>query len=154
MITRAVLGLLLTVAAAGLAWGADGPRVEDAWARATIGRSQVSVAYMTVASPVADRLVAVETPVAERAELHTHRMKSDGTMEMRGVDAIALKPGESVVLKPNGEYHVMLMGLKQPLKQGESFPMTFVFERGGRREATVRVESARAMAPTQQGSGS
>jgi copper(I)-binding protein len=107
---------------------------------------------MTVVSPVADRLIAVETPVAERARLHTHRMTSDGTMEMRGVEAIPLKPGESVTLKPNGEFHVMLMGLKQPLKEGESFPMTFVFEKGGRREATVKVESARAMAPTGSGS--
>jgi copper(I)-binding protein len=155
MTMKPLLVLLAALALSGFALAQDpGPRVDGAWARATIGRSQLSVAYATVSSPVADRLVAVETPVAERAELHTSGKKSDGTMEMRGVEAIPLKPGEPVLLKPNAEYHVMLMGLKQPLKEGESFPMTFVFEHGGRRQVTVKVESARAMAPTPGGSGS
>jgi copper(I)-binding protein len=155
MLIRTALVLLLALAGPlSLGVGAaaaeePGPKVERAWARATFGRSQLSVAYMTVSSPTADRLVAVETPIAEHASLHSHLMKSDGTMEMRSVEAIPLKPGESLTLKPNGEYHVMLTGLKQPLTKGESFPMTLVFERGGRKEVTVRVESARAMAPTE-----
>jgi copper(I)-binding protein len=157
MVLKILLALVLGLAGTGATAAADaGPKVEAAWARASIGGSQLSVAYATVISPAADRLVAVETPVAERAELHSHRMKSDGTMEMRGVDAIELKPGEPVVLKPNGPYHVMLTGLKAPLKQGDSFPMTFVFEHGGRVESRVTVESARAMEPTkkQPGAGS
>jgi copper(I)-binding protein len=154
---RLVVALMLLILGAGsnLSEAAEsGPKIEGAWARATIGRSQISVAYMTVTSPIADRLVAVETPVADSAELHTHLMKSDGTMEMRPVDGLDLKPGETVTLKPNGPYHIMLSGLKQPLKQGESFPMTFVFKEAGKREAVVVVENARAMAPSAKGSGS
>ena len=156
MAIRYVLTLfLLIVGAGGVARATeDGPKVEGAWARATIGRSQLTVAYATVTSAVADRLIAVETPLAERAELHTHLMKADGTMQMRPVDGIDLKPGEPVVLKPNGEYHIMLIGLKQPLKQGDTFPMTLIFQKSGKREAVVTVENARAMAPSAKGAGS
>ena len=149
MLSRTLVILLIAVGTVLPAAAQDaGPRVDQAWARATIGRSQVSAAYASLTSQSADRLIGVETPIAQHAELHTHTMKSDGTMEMRGVDAIALKAGETVVLKPNGPYHVMLIGLKQPLKPGESFPMTFIFQNGGRKTATVKVESARAMGPS------
>ncbi|MBI1777758.1 MAG: copper chaperone PCu(A)C [Proteobacteria bacterium] len=156
MPTKTIFALAFAALLGALPVQADeaGPRIEAAWARATIGRSQLSVAYMTIVSPLADRLVAVATPVAQ-AQLHAHTMLGDGTMQMRPVDAIQLKPGEPIVLKPNGSYHLMLTGLKQPLKEGDSFPMTLTFEHAGTREVLVKVENARAMAPQpKQGSGS
>ena len=98
MALRIILALALALAGTGIAAAADSaPTVEAAWARATIGRSDVGVAYATVASPVADRLTSVETPVAAHAQLHSHRMNSDGTMEMRAVEALPLEPGKPVV---------------------------------------------------------
>jgi copper(I)-binding protein len=121
--------------------------VEKAWARATPGAITTGGAYMTLVdhgtSP--DRLVAVSTPVAGKAELHV--MSTDnGISTMRPVDALTVEPGKPVELKPGG-YHVMLIDLKQPLKQGDSFPMTLTFEKAGTIQVTVTVEKPGAMGP-------
>jgi copper(I)-binding protein len=57
-----------------------------------------------------------------------------------------------VTLKPGG-YHIMLMGLTQPLQPGQSFPLTLDFAKSGRREVNVTVEKVGAMGPGSQGSG-
>ena len=121
--------------------------VSEPWARATIGQAKAGAAYFTVANngAAADRLVAVESPAAKRSELHGHTMDG-GVMRMRPVEAIELAPGAPVVLQPGG-LHVMLMGLKAPLKQGGRFPLTLIFEKSGRLEVEVRVEGATAMGP-------
>jgi periplasmic copper chaperone A len=116
--------------------GADGPKIDRAWARATSDAAQSGVAYFTTSSPTADRLIGVASPVAERTELH---------MQMRAVEGgVAMAAGQVVKLKPGG-LHVMLMNLKHPLKEGDSFPLTVTFERAGRRQVTVKIEKAGAM---------
>ena len=66
-------------------------------------------------------------------------------MKMRPVaGGIELPAGQTVELKP-GSLHVMLFDLKQPLKEGDSFPLTLAFEKEGAREVTVRVEKIGAM---------
>lgn len=87
-----------------------------------------------------DRLLSVSTPIAQRAEIHTMTMSADGVMRMREVDEIVLAPGMSVKMRPGDGYHFMLIGLKQPLKEGDSFPLTMVFERGGKTEVKVVVQ--------------
>ncbi len=121
--------------------------VSEPWARATIGQVKAGAAYLTLTNNGAatDRLVAVETPAAKRSELHGHSMDG-GVMRMRPVEAIELAPGAPVVLRPGG-LHVMLMGLKAPLKEGGRFSLTLVFEEAGRLEVEVRVEGAAAMGP-------
>lgn len=121
--------------------------VSDPWARATIGLAKAGAAYFTVANNGAatDRLVAVETSAADRSALHGHTMDG-GVMRMRPVEAIELAPGAPVVLRPGG-LHVMLMGLKAPLKEGGRFPLTLIFEKAGRLEVEVRIEGATAMGP-------
>jgi periplasmic copper chaperone A len=100
---------------------------------------------MTVANkgPVQDRLLAAATPVADQAQLHTE-INDKGIMKMREVPAIDVKPGGQTMLKPGG-LHLMLVGLKQPLKVGDSFPLTLTFEKAGRLDVTVTVEKAPAM---------
>ena len=71
-----------------------------------------------------------------------------GVMKMRSLAAIDLPAGQAVVLKP-GATHIMLMGLKQPLRAGESFPLTLEFEKAGKREVNVTVEKAGATGPDQ-----
>jgi copper(I)-binding protein len=111
--------------------------IQHAWARASIGAAKAGAAYLTLVNHggAPDRLVSVRTPVAERAGLHSHTME-DGVMKMRPVGAIEVAPGEPTVLGPGG-LHIMMMGLKAPLVEGERFPVTLVFERAG--EATVHV---------------
>ncbi len=116
--------------------------VTHAWARATPGKAENGAAYLTIQSPTADKLVAASTPAAKKAELHTMSM-TGMIMKMRQVDAIDVPAGKPVTLKPGG-FHVMLLGLQQPLKEGQSFPLTLTFEKGGTRTVTVAVEKVGA----------
>jgi copper(I)-binding protein len=119
--------------------------VNNAWARATPGKAENGAAYVTIASPTSDRLVSVSTPVAKKAELHTMEMKGM-VMEMRPVAGVDIPAGQPVSLKPGGE-HIMLLGLNQPLREGQTFPLTLNFEKAGSRAVTVTVEKAGAAGP-------
>ena len=127
---------------------ADGVKVEEAWARASAGAARNGAAYLTLVNLGAapDRLLAAASPVAEKAELHTHLLE-DGVMRMRPVTAVEVHPGTPTVLRPGG-LHVMLFGLKAPLEDGQRFPLSLRFEKAG----TVEVEVAvRRDAPAGQG---
>jgi periplasmic copper chaperone A len=119
--------------------------VDNAWAGATPGKAENGAAYVTITSPTADRLVSASTPVAKKAELHTMSMQGM-VMKMRPVSGVDIPPGRAVTLKPGGE-HIMLMGLNQPLREGQSFPLTLDFEKAGPRTVTVTVEKAGAKGP-------
>jgi periplasmic copper chaperone A len=125
--------------------------IKNAWAGATPGKAETGAAYLTLESPIPDRLTGVSTPVAKKAELHTMTMEG-GIMKMRPLDGIDLPAGQPVTLKP-GAMHIMLLGLTQPLVAGQSFPLTLSFEKAGTREVTVSVEKAGAMGPEKTTSG-
>ncbi len=118
--------------------------IDRPWARATIGKGRVGVAYMNLnnAGKNSDRLIGAKTPVAEHASLHTHIMDGD-IMRMRPVDAIPVPAGGTAVLEPGG-LHIMLMRLTNKLKQGEKFPLTLIFETAGTVTVDVVVKSATA----------
>jgi copper(I)-binding protein len=119
--------------------------IDNAWAGATPGRAENGAAYVTITSPTADRLVSASTPVAKKAELHTMSMQGM-VMKMRPISGVDIPAGQPVSLKPGGE-HIMLMGLNQPLREGQSFPLTLDFERAGPHTVTVTVEKAGAKGP-------
>jgi len=103
------------------------------WARASAGRAYNGAAYFTILNrgTRADRLIGSNTLIAKKAELHEHRM-ADGIMRMREVKGgLAISAGGKLSFAPRG-YHVMLAGLAKPLKAGEGFMLTLVFERAGR----------------------
>jgi copper(I)-binding protein len=125
--------------------------LKDAWARATPSGAEIAAAYLTIQSPVTDRLIGVSTPAAKKAELHTMSMEG-GVMKMRPLEGFDLSAGQPVTLKPGGT-HIMLVGLTRPLQQGQSFPLTLVFEKAGNKDVTVTVEKPGAMAPSAQGPG-
>jgi copper(I)-binding protein len=83
------------------------------------------------------------TPVAEHAELHQMKM-DNGVMEMRPVPDLPIAPGQTLVLEPNG-YHVMLEGLKAPLKEGETVPLTLTFAHAGPQQVTASIGKVGAM---------
>ena len=90
----------------------------------------------------ADRLLGVSASVADHVEVH--RMVTEaGVMRMREVSGIDLPPGETTSLRHGGEYHLMLMSLKQPLKDGDRFDMTLKFERAGSQTVKVWVQTPR-----------
>jgi copper(I)-binding protein len=117
--------------------------VQHAWARASAGTTGAAYFIVTNKGSAPDRLVAAATPVAGEAELHESKSVF-GIMQMRPLGPLDIAPGQSAELKP-GANHVMLMGLKQPLKEGDSFPLTLSFEKAGDVEVTVKVERASAM---------
>ncbi len=100
--------------------------VSNAWARATIKGQTASVAYMTVTSADASRLVGASSPLAAVVQVHEMAMQGT-TMKMRPVAAVDLPAGQAVELKPGG-LHVMLMDLRQPLSSGDKLPLTLRIE--------------------------
>jgi copper(I)-binding protein len=134
---------------AAAAHAQDGLKIEQPWARATPGGAKNGAAYVTLESAAPDALVAASSPVADRVELHTHAQEG-GVMKMRRVEEVPLDPGKKVVLKPGGE-HIMLMGLKRPLTEGERFPLTLTFRKAGKREIEVGVEKPGAGGPAMGG---
>ena len=83
------------------------------------------------------RIVSVSTPIADRAELHAHETDG-GVMKMRHLHELEVPAGGEVSFEPGG-LHVMLIGLKQPLVDGESFPLTLGFDEAGTIEVTVEI---------------
>jgi copper(I)-binding protein len=144
---KLVIAACLVVAGAAAAQTGQ-LEVSGAWARATPAKTENGVAYLTIRSPIPDRLVSVSSPVAKKAELHTMEM-SGMVMKMRPIAGLDLAADQSVTLKPGGE-HIMLMGLNEPLREGQSFPLTLTFERAGAREVTVAVEKPGANGPAPQ----
>jgi periplasmic copper chaperone A len=88
----------------------------------------------------ADRLLRASTPAAARVELHSMALDAQGVMRMREIEAIELAPKASIRMRPGMGMHLMLVGLKAPLREGASFPMTLEFERAGKVEVTVTVQ--------------
>ena len=139
-LARSLAGALLAAFAVA-ALAADGPKVSDAWARATAPGVDVGAAYMTITGGAsADRLVSGSTPRAAMVHLHTVEEQA-GVAKMRGIDAVEVPAGARVELKPKST-HIMLMGLEKPLAAGESFPLTLKFENAGEVTVNVDVRSA------------
>ncbi|AWB08345.1 hypothetical protein A6A40_25245 (plasmid) [Azospirillum humicireducens] len=147
--------LMMFAAGTALAHGykAGSIEIEHPWARATAPSAQNGAAYLVLngMGKENDRLLSAATPVAEKAELHTHLM-DNGIMKMRPVDAIEVTPGSPTALQPGG-LHIMLLGLKQPLVKGKAFPLTLTFEKAGPVTVQVDVQGAGAAAPAHDGMG-
>jgi len=132
--------LFVTFAAAILPGNAaaQGVQVVDAWSRPTPPGMDVGVAYFTIRNAgKSDRLLRVSSPVAKRAELHVSSMK-DGVMRMEGLSSVDIGGGAPTSFEPSGK-HVMLVGLKRALKEGDAFPLVLTFANAGKVEARVEV---------------
>lgn len=128
---------------------ADAMMVNGPWSRASAGMAGAGAAFMDImnSSGNDDKLVAAKANISAKVELHTHKMDGD-VMRMRKVDFIPLPAGQTTQLKPGG-YHVMFLGLKNPLKEGGKFDLTLVFEKAGEKTVTVEVKAPGAMGAMQ-----
>ena len=83
--------------------------------------------------------MAIVSPVAGAVEIHgmTH---DNGVMKMRAIDFLPLPAGKMVKLGASGN-HVMLLNLKNPLKAGESVPLTITVEFSDKRKEKVNVSA-------------
>ena len=145
--------LLLYFAASPFAVRAEpSVTVSQAWSRATPPNAKVGAIYLTIEAhdKSGDLLLRAKSPAAEHAELHTH-IKDGDVMRMRRVPSVALEKGGKVVFKP-GSYHIMLIGLKQPLKDGDELPVTLTFKTAGDITVLARVQPLGAAGPKPHGS--
>jgi copper(I)-binding protein len=142
-----IAGALATALIVALpALAADAVSVSNPWVRATVPGQSVAGAYMDIAATASAALVAVESPVAGKAELHTMTMDG-GVMKMRALGRLDLPANKTVNLKPGG-YHVMLIDIKRELKAGERVPLTLTLQdqKGGKSTLQVDAEVRAAAA--------
>ena len=123
--------------------------VKDPWTRDTVGSVANAAIFMSITSPIEDRLVSASTPVAKKTDLMT--MGGGGNvMEMKYLQGIDLPANTPVSLNPTG-LHVWLANLIRPLKAGETIPLTLRFEKAGERQITVSVIAPSAPPPNSGG---
>ena len=113
--------------------------VKDPWVRATVPEQKATGAFMQLSAPAGARLVEVRSSVAGVVEIHEMSMEGT-TMKMRAVPGIDLPAGKQVDFKPGG-YHVMLMDLKQPLKDGQTVALTLILEGPDKKRESVEVKA-------------
>ena len=122
--------------------------VMDAYARASVTPvAKAGAVYVSITNQgtTADRLLAVSSPVASMAMLH-RTIKDGDIIRMEEAGPVDLQPKGTLIMEPGG-LHVMLMGLKTPLRQGEVVELTLVFEAAG--PVTVKVPVGSAVAGTE-----
>ncbi len=116
--------------------------ISQAWARATPKGAQVGGGYLTIINTgkTPDTLIGGSTDVAVSVQVHKMSMQN-GVMKMRRLEnGLTIAPGKTVKLTPSG-YHLMLMHLKQPLKQGRKLPITLQFKKAGQVTVSFDIES-------------
>jgi len=115
--------------------------LSDTYARASVPGQSNGAAFLTIRNAGGtDRLLSATAGVSNVIELHTTVREGD-TMRMRKVEQIDVTGGATTELKPGG-LHIMLIGLKAPLKAGDSFPLTLKFEKAGEVKLDVKVRDA------------
>ncbi|MBN8991049.1 MAG: copper chaperone PCu(A)C [Rhizobiales bacterium] len=122
--------------------------ITQAWSRATPNGAKIAGGYLTIENKgtAPDRLVGGSGEIAGKVEVHEMAM-NNGVMTMRPLDkGLAIEPGKTVKLAPGG-FHLMLMDLKGPFKQGDKVPVTLEFEKAGKVTVSLDVQGVGAQAP-------
>jgi periplasmic copper chaperone A len=135
-------GLIFSIAAHAQVYAVGDLLISAPWARATVPGQPAGAVYLSMENKgkSGNRLIAVSTPIAKSAQVHS--MSMDGNiMRMREVGSLDIKPEEKIVMQAGNGYHIMLIGLNKPLGAGDRFPLTLSFEKGGKLEISVLVKA-------------
>jgi copper(I)-binding protein len=149
-----MLGGLLTAPARADDVRAGDLVISQGWSRATPGGAKIGGGYLTIENKgsAPDRLVAVSGDVAGKIEVHEMAVKN-GVMTMRPLEnGLTIAPGKTVKFAPGG-LHLMMIDLKNPLKQGDKVAVTLEFEKAGKVTASLDVQGVGAPGPAPQGGG-
>lgn len=130
---------LLSVQALAHDYNAGDIHIDHPWSRALPPVAPTGAAYLILENKgkQSDTLLSASTPIAGHVELHEH-IHQDGLMKMQQIDSVEIAPGERVEFTPGGN-HIMLFELKQPLADGDKYPMTLTFQKAGDIEVEVQV---------------
>ncbi|MGO9483537.1 MAG: copper chaperone PCu(A)C [Rhodomicrobium sp.] len=116
--------------------------IEHPWARPTAGPMMMGAAYLTLknAGKEADTLKSASSPDADMVEVHENIHDEGGVMRMRPVEGgVTIPAGGTVAFEPGG-YHLMLIGLKHNLEEGQTMPLKLSFAHAGDVDVQVKVE--------------
>jgi periplasmic copper chaperone A len=157
MFTLASLAALMACLLAAPCARADDVKAGDlvisqAWSRATPNGAKIGGGYLTIENKgsAPDRLIGCSSDLAGSVQVHEMTV-INGVMKMRPLDGgLTIDPGKTVKLAPGG-YHLMLMELKGPLKQGDKLPVMLEFEKAGKVQVSLDVASIGAQAPAGAG---
>ncbi len=113
--------------------------LHHAWSRATPAGAKTGAAYVKIENTgdAADQLLSASSDIAAMTEVHQMSMEND-MMKMGPAGPVDIPAHGVVELKPHG-LHIMLMGLKKPLAEGDTFPVTLTFAKAGKVELQVVV---------------
>jgi periplasmic copper chaperone A len=129
------LAVLCATAVAFPAFAGDASniRIEDPYARVSSASAKSGAAFMVIQNTGAtdDRLIAAQSDVAKKTELHTHKQDANGVMQMMHVEEGFAVPAGGMHMLARGGDHVMLMGLNQSLAHGDVVSVTLTFEQAG-----------------------
>lgn len=114
-------------------------QVEGAWTRATLPGQDMAMVYMSITSKQAATIAGVTSKVSRTAEMHTMEHKG-GMMKMYQVKSISLPANERMEMNMHG-YHLVLGGLKEPLKEGTAVPLTLNIEMADKSSVKVDVQA-------------
>lgn len=148
------LGSLLVLSAPAHGFDVGDLFVRHPYASPSMAGSQNGAVYfkgIKNAGKEADQLLSAKTQVADKVEIHEMTMSGD-VMKMRPLSSIEIPAGVEVSIakgNPNG-YHLMLLGLKQPLKDGDRFPVWLTFKRAGEVKVEVSVQTLKAAAQAEE----
>ena len=113
--------------------------IKAAWARpALMGNPSAVYFQIENRNNETDRLISVESQIAEFNEIHLSSMQ-DGTMKMMKQDFVEIKANQKLEFKPMS-YHVMLINLNQDLNPGDQFEISLFFEKSGEKTISVEVK--------------
>ena len=136
--TKTLLAIGLLALSSGAALASD-IEINNLWVRGTVAGQKATGAFMEVSSKSGLTLVGASSPVAGVTEIHEMKMDG-GTMKMRAIPRLDVPAGKPVSLAPGG-YHVMLMDLKQPLKKGDTVPLTLQVENKDKKIETIELKA-------------
>ncbi len=140
----AALALTAAIAAPASAHGYKLGSLEigHPWSRAMPPGARTGVGYLTLANhgAEADRLVSASSPVAAEVQIHELAI-NDGVMTMRQLDGGLEIPANGEAKLAPGGLHMMLVGVKQPFREGEMVPLTLTFEKAGTVEVQLKVDA-------------
>ncbi|MBI3147041.1 MAG: copper chaperone PCu(A)C [Betaproteobacteria bacterium] len=114
-------------------------QVDTAWVRGTVEGQKATGAFMDLKAERNLKLLSAASPAAKLVEIHAMEMK-DGVMKMYAIESLSLPAGKTVRLAPGG-FHIMLIDLKQALKNGDSVPITLTLEDEAKKTQTIEVKA-------------